>query len=89
MRLLTMSARQRERLGELGVLAINPAGQEVLHGLNQEESEFLLACTNKAPAARTAHERKRYAELLARHERARLKNVSVGDAALKNEASSG
>lgn len=84
-----MSGKQREHLGRLGALAINAAGQEILHGLTVEDSRFVLRCSEKSPAARSEHERERYARLLARHERARLQGVSVADPVVKNEANLG
>ena len=89
MQTLNMSNEQREHFLGLGVLAINAAGQEVLHGLDVDESRFLVGCSAKPPDERTPYERQRYAELVARHERARLTDVSTDDAVSKDEASLG
>jgi hypothetical protein len=77
MKLLDMSTEQRAELSARSGLAIDAKGQEVLQGLNAEESRFFAACMQQTPSKPAARER--YAELMVRHEAARLRLASVDD----------
>ena len=85
MHTLTMPGELRERFSALGLLAINASGQEVLLGLHFEESQFFIGCLCKAQGAWSPEDRERYADLLGRHERARLQMASTADAVPRNE----
>jgi hypothetical protein len=77
MKLLEMPGEQRADLSARSGLAIDAKGQEVLQGLDLEESRFLVACMRETPSR--AAERERYAQLKVRHEAARLRLASVDD----------
>ena len=85
MHTLTIPSELRERFSALGLLAINASGQEVLLGLNFEESQFFVGCLGMAQGAWSPEDREKYADLLDRHERARLHMASPADAVLRNE----
>ena len=77
MKHLDMSDAQRAEFSDRSLLAINSKGQEVLHGLNFDESQFFVECMREMPSG--AAELDRYADLSRRHEAARLKLASVDD----------
>ncbi|VTU14958.1 hypothetical protein H6CHR_00071 [Variovorax sp. PBL-H6] len=83
MNMLEMPEAQRAELQNRSALAIDGHGQEVLLGMNAEESHFFVACMQKTPAQRA--QRDRYAELKVRHEAARLKLASVDDESTGDE----
>ena len=83
MNMLEMPEAQRTELQARSALAIDGRGQELLLGLNAEESRFFIACMQQMPS-RSA-ERDRYAELKVRHEAARLKLASVDDESTGDE----
>ena len=83
MNMLEMPEAQRAELQARSALAIDGRGQEVLLGMNAEESRFFVACMQQTPA--DAAERDRYAELKVRHEAARLKLASVDDESTGDE----
>ncbi|VTU17870.1 hypothetical protein H4CHR_00073 [Variovorax sp. PBS-H4] len=84
MNMLEMPEAQRTELQGRSALAIDGRGQEVLLGMDAEESRFYIACMQQTPA-RLA-QRDRYAELKVRHEAARLKLASVDDESTGDEA---
>ncbi|MDH6594961.1 hypothetical protein M2165_004850 [Variovorax sp. TBS-050B] len=67
----------RAQLAAENLLAINSHGQEVLHGLDFAESQLLVECTEASPD--DAARRERCAELVVKHERARLRIATVDD----------
>jgi hypothetical protein len=73
---LTISEALRNQLSAENLLAINSHGQEVLHGLDFDESQLLVDC-REPPADASTQER--CAELVIRHERARLRIATVDD----------
>ncbi|NDZ13803.1 hypothetical protein C7T35_37565 [Variovorax sp. WS11] len=83
MNMLEMPEAQRTELQARSALAIDGRGQELLLGLNAEESRFFIACMQRTPS-RSA-ERERYAELKVRHEAARFKLASVDDESTGDE----
>ena len=83
MNLLEMSEAQRAELQARSALTIDGRGQELLLGLNAEESHFFMACMRQTPSH--AAQRDRYAELKVRHEAARLKLASVDDESTGDE----
>ena len=83
MNMLEMPEAQRTELQARSALAIDGRGQELLLGLNAEESRFFIACMQQTPSH--SAERDRYAELKVRHEAARLKLASVDDESTGDE----
>ena len=83
MNMLEMPEALRAELQARSALAIDGRGQEVLLGMNAEESRFFVACMQQTPAE--AAQRDRYAELKVRHETARLKLASVDDESTGDE----
>jgi hypothetical protein len=83
MNMLEMPESQRAELQARSALAIDGRGQEVLLGMNAEESRFYIACMQQTPAEPA--QRDRYAELKVRHEAARLKLASVDDESTGDE----
>ncbi|MBT2303103.1 hypothetical protein J7E70_21875 [Variovorax paradoxus] len=77
MKHLEMPETQRTEFSERSLLAINSKGQEVLHGLNFDESQFFVDCARAMPSG--AAELDRYTDLSRRHEAARFKLASVDD----------
>jgi hypothetical protein len=67
----------RAQLAADNLLAINSHGQEVLHGLDFAESQLLVDCSGEPPS--DAALRERCAELVVKHERARLRIATVDD----------
>ncbi|WP_093012725.1 hypothetical protein [Variovorax sp. OV700] len=74
---LAISEALRAHLSAENLLALNSHGQEVLHGLDFEESQLLVDCSDRPPA--DASLQQRCAELVIRHERARLRIATVDD----------
>lgn len=85
MQTLSMSATQRDHLSARNALAINSKGEEILHGLSFEESQFMIDCADKDADRMTQQEQDRYADLVLRHERICLKNASADDEVFKDE----
>lgn len=83
MNMLEMPETLRTELQARSALAIDGRGQEVLLGMDAQESRFFVACMQQTPA-RPA-QRERYAELKVRHEAARLKLASVDDESTGDE----
>jgi hypothetical protein len=83
MQLLQIPTVQRTQLADEGLLAINSSGQEVLHGLSFEESQFLVDCA--AQPANDAATLDRCNDLALRHERARLRIATVDDESTGDE----
>ena len=77
MKQLDMPDTQRAGLSARSLLAINAKGQEVLHGLSFDESQFFVDCARSMPSG--AAELDRYADLSRRHEAARFKIATVDD----------
>lgn len=77
MKHLDMTEAQRAEFADRSLLALNSKGQEVLHGLNFEESQFYVDCTRDLPSG--GAELDRYADLSRRHEAARFRIASVDD----------
>lgn len=77
MKHLDISDAQRAELSGRSLLAINSKGQEVLHGLSFEESQFFVDCARQMPAG--SAELDRYTDLTHKHEAARFKIASVDD----------
>jgi hypothetical protein len=74
---LAISEALRNQLSAENLLAINSHGQEVLHGLDFDESQLLVDCREQPPPDASTQER--CAELVIRHERARLRIATVDD----------
>lgn len=74
---LAISEALRTQLSTENLLAINSHGQEILHGLDFDESQFLVDCKEQSPT--DASMRERCAELVIKHERARLRIATVDD----------
>jgi hypothetical protein len=74
---LAISEPLRAQLAAENLLAINSHGQEVLHGLDFDESQLLVECREGPPADASMQER--CAELVIKHERARLRIATVDD----------
>jgi hypothetical protein len=74
---LAISEALRNQLSGENLLAINSHGQEVLHGLDFDESQLLVDCKERPPADTAMQER--CAELVIKHERARLRIATVDD----------
>lgn len=85
---LDLTPAHRTRYNRLGALTIGASGHEVLLGLTRQESEFVARCNAAQPGSLTEKEQFRYAELLVRHEKARLHGVNFG-AGGKNESRAG
>lgn len=77
LRPLAISEALRAHLAAENLLAINSHGQEVLHGLDFEESQLLVNCSEGLPSDASVQER--CAELVIKHERARLRIATVDD----------
>ncbi|GAA4343330.1 hypothetical protein GCM10023165_25690 [Variovorax defluvii] len=77
MKTLEMPAAQRNALVEHHALAVDARGEEVLQGLNPEESRFFVACMLQEPMRPEAQER--FAQLHVQHEAARLRLARVDD----------
>lgn len=74
---LSISEALRAQLSAENLLALNSHGQEVLHGLDFEESQLLVDCSERPPA--DASTERQCAELVIKHERARLRITTVDD----------
>jgi hypothetical protein len=74
---LAISEALRAQLAAENLLAINSHGQEVLHGLDFDDSQLLVECREGPPADASMQER--CAELVIKHERARLRIATVDD----------
>lgn len=74
---LAISEALRAQLSSENLLALNSQGQEVLHGLDFEESQLLVDCSERPPP--DASLQQRCAELVIKHERARLRIATVDD----------
>ena len=74
---LAISEALRAQLSSDNLLAINSQGQEVLHGLDFAESQLLVDCSERPPADASMQEH--CAELVIKHERARLRIATVDD----------
>jgi hypothetical protein len=74
---LAITEALRAQLSADNLLAINSHGQEVLHGLDFDESQLLVDCSEQQPA--DASLREQCAELVIKHERARLRIATVDD----------
>ena len=74
---LAISEALRAQLAAENLLAINSHGQEVLHGLDFDESQLLVECREGPPADASMQER--CAQLVIKHERARLRIATVDD----------
>ena len=74
---LAISEALRAQLSAENLLALNSHGQEVLHGLDFEESQLLVDCSDRPPADTSMQQR--CAELVIKHERARLRIATVDD----------
>ncbi|WP_431122610.1 hypothetical protein [Variovorax paradoxus] len=74
---LAISEALRAQLSAENLLALNSHGQEVLHGLDFEESQLLVDCSDRPSA--DASVQRRCAELVIKHERARLRIATVDD----------
>ena len=72
-----ISEALRAQMSAENLLALNSHGQEVLHGLDFEESQLLVDCSDR-PSADASMQR-RCAELVIKHERARLRIATVDD----------
>jgi len=72
---LAISEALRNQLSAENLLALNSHGQEVLHGLDFEESQLLVDCSERPPA--DAPLQQRCAELVIKHQRARLRIATV------------
>ena len=83
MNMLEMPEAQRTELQARSALAIDGRGQEVLLGMDAEESRFFVACMQQTPSRQA--QRERYAELKVRHEAARLRLASVDDESTGDE----
>jgi len=77
LRTLAMSEALRAQLSAENLLAINSNGQEVLHGLDFDESQLLVNCREQP--ATDASMQERCAQLVIKHERARLRIATVDD----------
>ncbi|MET3441532.1 hypothetical protein ABIC94_002290 [Variovorax paradoxus] len=77
MQTLAISEALRTQLSAENLLAINSHGQEILHGLDFDESQLLVDCKEQTPADASMQER--CAELVLKHERARLRIATVDD----------
>lgn len=77
MQTLAISEALRTLLSAENLLAINSHGQEILHGLDFDESQLLVDCKEQSPADASIQER--CAELVIKHERARLRIATVDD----------
>lgn len=88
MQRLDLTPTHRARYNRLGALTIGASGQEVLLGLTRQESEYMARCNAAPPESLTEKEQLRYAELLVRHEKARLRGADF-DAGGKNESRQG
>ena len=77
MQTLAISEALRTQLSAENLLAINSHGQEVLHGLDFDESQLLLDCKQQPPADASTQEQ--CANLVVKHERARLRIATVDD----------
>ena len=73
---LAMSEALRAQLTAENLLAINSHGQEILHGLDFDESQLFVDCGERPADAST---QQRCAELVIKHERARLRIATVDD----------
>jgi hypothetical protein len=85
MQILKVSAAQRAQLLGDSLLAINSQGEEVLHGLTFEESQFLIDCGKKPPSDAAALDR--CSDLARKHEQARLRIATADDESSASEAS--
>ena len=74
---LAISEAQRAQLSAENLLALNSHGQEVLHGLDFEESQLFVDCSERRSA--DAAVQQQCAELVIKHERARLRIATVDD----------
>ena len=74
---LAISEALRAQLSADNLLAINSHGQEVLHGLDFAESQLLVDCSEQPPADASMQEQ--CAQLVIKHERARLRIATVDD----------
>ena len=74
---LAIAETLRTQLSAEKLLAIKSHGQEVLHGLDFDESQLLVECREQPPADASMQER--CAELVIKHERARLRIATVDD----------
>ncbi|MDR6428197.1 hypothetical protein J2738_004352 [Variovorax paradoxus] len=74
---LAISEALRAQLSADNLLAINSHGQEVLHGLDFDESQLLVDCSEQQPTDPSTRER--CAQLVIKHERARLRIATVDD----------
>lgn len=77
MKTLEMPAAQRAALVEHHALAVDARGEEVMQGLDPEESRFFVACMLQEPVR--PEEQERYAQLHVQHEAARLRLANVDD----------
>lgn len=85
MKMLRMSTALRRRLASQNAMAINAKGQEVLHGLTFEESRFVVGCPNGDALDISDKERDRYAGLILKHERARMRSACADRGIAKDE----
>ncbi|KLN53283.1 hypothetical protein [Variovorax paradoxus] len=85
MKMLRMSTALRRRLASQNAMAINAKGQEVLHGLTVEESRFVVGCSDGDVLDMSDEERDRYAGLILKHERARMRSACVDRGIAKDE----
>lgn len=83
MQRLQMSSERRGRLLADGLLAINARGQEVLHGLTHEETQFLIDSDGETMSDAMLERR---GALMLRHEQARLRMATADDEASRGEA---
>lgn len=85
MKMLRMSTALRRRLASQNAMAINAKGQEVLHGLNFEESRFVVGCSDGDALDISDEERDRYAGLMLKHERARMRSARADRGIARDE----
>ncbi|MEJ8810808.1 hypothetical protein WKW77_06990 [Variovorax ureilyticus] len=85
MKMLIMPSELRRRLSSQNAMAINAKGQEVLYGLTLSESRFMVDCCGRSANDMSEEERDRYADLVLKHEHARMRSASANSGIAKDE----